>query len=90
MSKKVQLEPAAQKFADDNAKPPFLYDLGPEKGRETVNEVQSGPADKPAADAEDLTIPRRSRLFAVTATPAHDIQADPYVYPTPLRFPVDS
>ncbi|MHB0883477.1 alpha/beta hydrolase [Paenibacillus sp. SEL1] len=57
MSKKVQLEPAAQKFADDNAKPPFLYDLGPEKGRETVNEVQSGPADKPAADVEDLTIP---------------------------------
>ncbi|AET57889.1 alpha/beta hydrolase fold-3 domain protein [Paenibacillus terrae HPL-003] len=57
MSKKVQLEPAAQKFADDNAKPPFLYDLGPEKGRETVNEVQSGPADKPAADLEDLSIP---------------------------------
>ncbi|WP_025683180.1 alpha/beta hydrolase [Paenibacillus maysiensis] len=56
MSKKVQLEPAAQKFADDNAKPPFLYDLGPEKGRETVNEVQSGPADKPAADVEDLSI----------------------------------
>ncbi|AJE51934.1 alpha/beta hydrolase [Paenibacillus polymyxa] len=57
MSKKVQLEPAAQKFADDNAKPPFLYDLGPEKGRETVNEVQSAPADKPAADLEDLSIP---------------------------------
>ncbi|WP_068497600.1 alpha/beta hydrolase [Paenibacillus kribbensis] len=56
MSKKVQLEPAAQKFADDNAKPPFLYDLGPEKGRETVNEVQSGSADKPAADVEDLSI----------------------------------
>ncbi|WP_046226286.1 alpha/beta hydrolase [Paenibacillus dauci] len=55
--KKVHLEPAAQKFADDNSKPPFLFDLGPEKGRETVNEVQSGDIAKPEVDIEDLKIP---------------------------------
>lgn len=55
--KKVYLEPAAQKFADDNSKPPFLFDLGPEKGRETVNEVQSGDIAKPEVDIEDLKIP---------------------------------
>ncbi|WP_405113523.1 alpha/beta hydrolase [Paenibacillus sp. FSL K6-1217] len=54
--KKVILEPAAQKFADDNAKPPFLPDLGPEKGRETVNTVQAGDIEKPEADLQDLTI----------------------------------
>lgn len=54
--KKVYLEPAAQKFADDNAKPPFLSDLGPEKGRETVDEVQSGEVYKPEVDIEELNI----------------------------------
>ncbi|MFD1990307.1 alpha/beta hydrolase [Paenibacillus nicotianae] len=54
--KKVYLEPAAQKFADDNSKPPFLSDLGPEKGRETVDEVQSGEVYKPEVDIEELSI----------------------------------
>lgn len=54
--KKPVLEPAAQKFADDNAKPPFLSDLGPEKGRETVDEVQSGEIAKPDVEQEDKTI----------------------------------
>lgn len=54
--KKIVLEPAAQKFADDNAKPPFLPDLGPEKGRETVNTVQAGEIFKPEADIQDLTV----------------------------------
>lgn len=54
--KKVYLEPAAQKFADDNSKPPFLPDLGPEKGRETVDEVQSGEVYKPEVDIEELSI----------------------------------
>ncbi|GGO02186.1 alpha/beta hydrolase [Saccharibacillus kuerlensis] len=54
---KPVLEPAAQQFADDNAKPPFLSDLGPEKGRETVDEVQSGDVYKPEVDIEDKSIP---------------------------------
>ncbi|MCQ4085517.1 alpha/beta hydrolase [Saccharibacillus sp. JS10] len=55
-AKKPVLEPAAQKFADDNSKPPFLSDLGPEKGRETVDEVQSGEVFKPEVDMEDKVI----------------------------------
>ncbi|GGF63164.1 esterase [Paenibacillus albidus] len=54
---KVVLEPAAQKFADDNAKPPFLPDLGPEKGRVTVDKVQAGDIYKPEAELEDITVP---------------------------------
>ncbi|ULO10091.1 alpha/beta hydrolase [Paenibacillus sp. 19GGS1-52] len=54
---KIVLEDAAQKFADDNAKPPFLSDLGPAKGREVVDTVQSGEIDKPEAEIEDLMIP---------------------------------
>lgn len=55
-NKKIVLEPAAQKFANDNAEPPFLPDLGPEKGRETVNTVQSGEIYKPEADIQDLIV----------------------------------
>ncbi|OKP77519.1 esterase [Paenibacillus helianthi] len=54
---KIILEAAARKFADDNAEPPFLPDLGPEKGRETVNTVQSSEIYKPEADLQDLTVP---------------------------------
>lgn len=53
---KVVLEAAAQKFSDDTANPPYLFDLGPEKGRETVDEVQSGDVKKQPVDIEDLTI----------------------------------
>ncbi|AIQ41805.1 alpha/beta hydrolase [Paenibacillus sp. FSL R7-0297] len=53
---KIVLEPAAQKFADDNSEPPFLPDLGPGKGRETVNTVQSSEIFKPEADIQDLTV----------------------------------
>lgn len=54
---KIILEPAAQKFADDNSKPPFLPDLGPEKGRETVDTVQSSEIYKPEVEIEDLMVP---------------------------------
>jgi acetyl esterase len=56
MSQKILLDPAAQKFADDTAKPPYLFDLGPAKGREAVNEVQASPVDKPKVEIQDLTI----------------------------------
>lgn len=54
--KKIILEPAALKFANDNAEPPFLPDLGPVKGRETVNSVQSAEIYKPEADIQDLKV----------------------------------
>lgn len=53
---KIQLETEAQEFAKVTANPPFLDDLGPEKGRITVDEVQSGPIAKPDANIEALTI----------------------------------
>jgi len=53
----VVLEPSAQEFAEATANPPYLFDLGPEKGRETVDEVQSGEIDKPAVEIEDTTVP---------------------------------
>jgi acetyl esterase len=54
---KLVLEPAAQEFADATANPPFLFDLGPEKGRETVDEVQSGETGRPDVDITDTTVP---------------------------------
>jgi acetyl esterase len=57
MLPKVVLEPAAQEFAKETAKPPYLFDLGPDKGRKTVDEVQSKPIEKPAVTVSDITIP---------------------------------
>ena len=53
---RIVLEAPAQEFADATADPPYLFDLGPEEGRRTVDDVQSGTIDKPAADIEDLTV----------------------------------
>ncbi|MEU4696878.1 alpha/beta hydrolase [Nonomuraea dietziae] len=55
MSKPV-LEPAARAFAEATAQPPYLFQLTPDKGRTIVNDVQSGPVDKPAVDEEWVTI----------------------------------
>jgi acetyl esterase len=56
LTKQVVLEPEAQAFADATSKPPFLADLGPEKGREAVDAVQSGPIEKLPVEIEDLII----------------------------------
>jgi acetyl esterase len=56
LTNQVQLEPEAQAFADATAKPPFLFDLGPRKGRDAVDAVQSGPIEKLPVDIEDLVI----------------------------------
>jgi acetyl esterase len=53
----VELEPAAQEFADATASPPYLYDLGPIEGRKTVDEVQNGDIVKPEIDEEWVAIP---------------------------------
>ncbi|MBM7568967.1 alpha/beta hydrolase [Paenibacillus sacheonensis] len=54
---KVVLEQEAQQFVEKTSKPPFLYELGPEKGREQVNKVQSGPVTKPAARLAIRSVP---------------------------------
>ena len=53
----VVLEPAAREFAQATADPPYLFDLGPAKGREVVDEVQSGEIDQPVVDIEDTAVP---------------------------------
>ncbi|MFC0438564.1 alpha/beta hydrolase [Kutzneria buriramensis] len=52
----VVLEPAAKDFAEATANPPYLFDLGPDKGREAVNEVQGGEIDKPDVVVEQYTV----------------------------------
>ncbi len=51
------LEAAAKEFAGATANPPYLFDLGPDKGREVVDEVQSGAIAAPDVDITDLTVP---------------------------------
>lgn len=51
------LEAEAQAFADATANPPFLYDLGPEKGREVVNQTQAGEIAKPEVTDEWIKVP---------------------------------
>ena len=53
----VVLEPAAQGFADATATPPFLFELGPAKGRETLDQVQAGPVDQPAVEITEVIVP---------------------------------
>lgn len=56
MSTSIQLEPQAIEFATATANQPFLYELGPEKGREVVDAVQATPISKPPVAVEDLLI----------------------------------
>ncbi|WP_314617381.1 alpha/beta hydrolase [Streptomyces stackebrandtii] len=51
------LEPAAATFAEATANPPYLFDLPPAEGRKAVDEVQSGPVDKPSVEEEWITVP---------------------------------
>jgi acetyl esterase len=53
----VTLEPDAQAFADAVAAPPFLTEMGPEKGREVLDQVQTeAGAERPDVDVEDFNI----------------------------------
>ncbi|GAA1294469.1 alpha/beta hydrolase [Saccharothrix xinjiangensis] len=56
MTKPV-LEPAARAFADATANPPYLFDLGPTKGRAAVDGVQSPEAAVPGTTKEALADP---------------------------------
>jgi acetyl esterase len=52
----VVLEPAAEKFADAIAERPYLYELGPEKGRAALDDVQSHSVVEPAVDTDELEV----------------------------------
>jgi acetyl esterase/lipase len=51
------LEPAAQELADATSRPPFLYELGPEKARKVLDDTQAAPIDKPDVDDKWITVP---------------------------------
>jgi hypothetical protein len=51
------LEPAAKEFASATANPPYLFDLGPDKGREVVDDVQSSAIAAPDVEITDMTVP---------------------------------
>lgn len=53
----VVLEPAAQDLVEATAKPPFLYDLGPEGARKVLDDLQAQPVDKLPVDEEWVTVP---------------------------------
>jgi acetyl esterase len=51
------LEPAAQDLAEQTAKPPFVYELGPESARQVLDEIQAAPIEKLPVDEEWITVP---------------------------------
>ncbi|MEU8277201.1 alpha/beta hydrolase [Microbispora bryophytorum] len=51
------LEAAAQEFADAAAEPPFLYELGPERARKVLDDIQAAPIDKPDVQEKWITVP---------------------------------
>ena len=57
MPNPVDLEPQAKAVVDANANPPYLFELGPDQGRRTIDELQSGPVKKPTIDIEDTIVP---------------------------------
>ena len=57
MANPVDLEPQAKAVVDANAAPPYLFELGPDQGRRTIDELQSGPVKKLIVDLEDTTVP---------------------------------
>ncbi len=56
-SPRPTLDPAAKKFAEETAKPPFLYEIPPAEGRRAVDEVQSSPVHKPEVKVEERVVP---------------------------------
>ncbi|MFD5575153.1 alpha/beta hydrolase [Streptomyces cadmiisoli] len=54
---KPVLEPAAQELADATANPPFLYELGPEKARKILDDLQAAPVEKPDVQDKWITVP---------------------------------
>ena len=52
------LETEAQELADATSKPPFVYELGPEKARKVLDDLQAAPILKtPVAEDKWITVP---------------------------------
>jgi acetyl esterase len=59
------LEPAAQEIADATAKPPFLYELGPERARKVLDDIQAAPTSKLDVDEKWVVVPAEVGEVAV-------------------------
>ena len=57
MTSTLTLEPEAQKVADLTAKPPFLYELGPDGARKVLDDIQAAPIEKAEVTDEWVTVP---------------------------------
>jgi acetyl esterase/lipase len=51
------LEPEAQEIADATAKPPFLYELGPDGARKVLDDIQAAPIGMLEVDEKWIVIP---------------------------------
>src|SRR5690606_30866366 len=51
------LEKEGQAFADATAKPPYLYEIGPEAARKVLDDVQAAPIEKVEVDESWVTVP---------------------------------
>ena len=63
MSAAMQLEKEAQDLIRASAQPPYLFQLGPEKGRQAVDQAQAlpGPFQGPPVDIQDHSVPAGPR-----------------------------
>jgi acetyl esterase len=52
----VVLEPAAQELVESTANHPFLFELGPDEGRTTLDDLQASDVAQPAVDDEWTTV----------------------------------
>ncbi|MGC5053216.1 alpha/beta hydrolase [Micromonospora sp. DT48] len=52
----IVLEPAARRFAEATVDPPYLHQLGPQRGRLLLDTLQSGNVARPEADVQDRTV----------------------------------
>ncbi|MFF7972527.1 alpha/beta hydrolase fold domain-containing protein [Streptomyces sp. NPDC007905] len=52
----VVLEPASQELADATSQPPFLYEIGAEKARQVLDDIQAQPIEKLPVDEEWITV----------------------------------
>ncbi len=73
----VDLEPPAEAVADANANPPYVFELGPDQGRRTVDAVQSGPVRKLPVDIQDSLPPRRRLGLRQQPYPLRSAVPDP-------------
>jgi acetyl esterase len=53
----VVLDPAAREVAAVAAKPPFIFQMPPAQGRETLNQMQSSPVPRPEVDMQEMMVP---------------------------------